>query len=231
MRIVGISRPSGCGAVVDRPISDSQDTAGGQARQCRRSGARSAGAADPMTPRPAPPPAPRRQTTRSYLDDKGLRGARLGVPRNLAGFHPEVDRQLDEAIAGLKDAGGVIVDHLQLPTAGKFDDAELDVLLYEFKAGLAAYLAARDPSSPPRTLADVIAFNERTRAGDAWFVIAVQRAQRKGPLGEPAYRAARAQCLRMARREGLDLLFQSTGWTVIFHRTSRLVTDMLTGAT
>jgi amidase len=143
------------------------------------------------------------------LDPKGLRGARLGVPRNLAGFNSIVDRALDEAVAALRHAGATVVDDLVLPTAQKFDDAELDVLLYEFKAGLAAYLAALGPTAPVKTLANVIAFNEAERSREMpWFGQDLfERAQKKGPLTEPAYGAARAKCLQMARTEGLDALF------------------------
>ena len=42
------------------------------------------------------------------------------------------------------------------------------MLLYEFKADLNAYLAALGPTAPVRTLAGLIAFNERNKdAGDA----------------------------------------------------------------
>jgi amidase len=167
------------------------------------------------------------------LDPKGLRGARLGVPRNLAGFSDVVDRALDEAVAALRHAGATVVDGLALPTAQKFDDAELDVLLYEFKAGLAAYLAALGPTAPVKTLADVIAFNEAERTREMpWFGQDLfERAQKKGPLTEAAYGAARAKCLQMARAEGLDALFAANKLDAAICPSNQpaWVTDLLNG--
>ena len=96
------------------------------------------------------------------------------------------------------------MDPADIPNAGDLDDAELEVLLYEFKADLNAYLAALGPAAPVRTLADVIAFNERERDrempyfGQELFV----QAEAKGPLTTPAYRKALATCRRLARGTG-----------------------------
>ena len=202
------------------PISQSQDTPGPMARTV----ADVAALLGPLAATDARDPATLAAHRSAdgdytrYLDPSGLARARLGVPRNLAGFQPDVDRAFDDAIRAMKDAGAVIVDQLALPTAQKFDDAELEVLLYEFKAGLNSYLAARGPSPATATsnaasgaitsLAGVMAFNQRERDREMpWFGQELfERAQKKGTLDEPAYRAARAKCLRMARRQGLDPL-------------------------
>ena len=170
---------------------------------------------------------------RHYLDDRGLRGARLGVPRNLAGFHPGVDRIFDEALTAMKDAGAVIVDQLELATAQKFDDAELEVLLYEFKSGLGAYLAALGPSAPVHTLADVIAFNQREHAREMpWFGQELfERAVKKGPLTEAAYVTARAKCLKMARTDGLNALLSKHALDAVVWPSNQpaWLTDLLNG--
>ena len=108
------------------------------------------------------------------------------------------------ASCGAKAA--ILVDPADIPTPATYDDAELEVLLYELKADLNAYLATLGPTAPVRTLADVIAFNERERArempyfGQELFV----QAEAKGPLTAPAYRKALAICRRLARTAGLD---------------------------
>jgi len=82
----------------------------------------------------------------------------------------------------------------------------LDVLLFELKADLNAYLATLGPSAPVRTLADVIAFNEREREREMPYFAQelFVRAEAKGPLTTPAYRKALATCGRLARTEGID---------------------------
>lgn len=193
------------------PIAHSQDTPGPMARSV----ADAALLLGPLTgvdPRDAATQSSAGKGQRDYtrfLRPGALAKARIGVARDLAHFHAAVDSALDAAVAALKSAGAQVIDELALPTAGQFDDAEMDVLLYEFKADLAAYLATRGPSAPARTLADVIAFNERERARELpWFEQELfHRAEAKGSLAEPAYRAARERCLQLSRTEGLDPLF------------------------
>ena len=89
------------------------------------------------------------------------------------------------------------------------------MLLYELKADLNAYLAALGPTAPVRTLADVIAFNERERErempyfGQELFV----QAEAKGTSTTPAYRKALDTCGRLARRRGSTRSWPSTGST------------------
>jgi amidase len=142
----------------------------------------------------------------SVLRVDGLRGARIGVARNLAGFDPRVDALFEEALRALRDAGAVIVDPANLANAGKFGEAEGEVLYYEFKAGLEAYFASLGAAAPARTLDDLIAANRRDAARILPFFgqEQLERAATKGPLTDPAYRAARESSFRMAAVEGID---------------------------
>jgi amidase len=83
------------------------------------------------------------------------------------------------------------------------------VLLYEFKAGLDAYLAEGANGAPVRTLADVIAFNEKHREREMPFFLqdTMEKAQKKGPLGDGAYRKALKKCRELSRARGLDAVF------------------------
>jgi len=100
----------------------------------------------------------------------------------------------------------VIVDPADIPTLGRFDDSELEVLLYELKADLAQYFDWLGPSAPMRSLADVIAFNrahaesELPYFGQELF----EQAETKGPLTDPEYLEALARNRRLAGPEGID---------------------------
>ena len=190
------------------PISASQDTAGPMARTVTDA-AVLLGALTGVDPRD---PATRASTGKSRtdysrgLDAGGLKGIRVGVARNLAGFSAQVDAVLERAVTALREAGAVVVDKTDLLTAGKFDDAETIVLDYEFKAGLNAYLATLGISARVKTLAELIAWNEREKTREmAWFGQEVFiRAQQRGPLSDKKYIDARAKCIRLARAEGID---------------------------
>lgn len=190
------------------PISASQDTAGPMARTVADAATLLAALAgvDPRDGATAASAGRVAGDYTSFLDAAGLRGKRIGVARNLAGFNPDVDALLDAAVATMKAAGASIVDPADLAGAHQFDDAEMEVLLYEFKAGLNAYLATLGSDTPVKSLADVIAFNERERNREMpWFgQETFLRAEKKGPLTDPAYRRARATCVRMSRALGID---------------------------
>jgi amidase len=91
------------------------------------------------------------------------------------------------------------------------DDAALSVLLYEFKADLNAYLAGLDVPSGPRTLADLIAFNERHAHREMPFFgqELFSMAEAKGPLTESAYLAALERNRRLSREEGIDAVLNT----------------------
>jgi amidase len=205
------------------PIAHSQDTAGPMARTVRDAavllGALASGGADPRDPATAGAARAAAADFTRGLDAGALRGARIGVPRQYFGFHEGVNRVMDEALAALRDAGAVLVDPAPVPTAAGLGASEFTVLLYEFKADLNGYLAARlgapgvAPAAPnglgeptPRTLAELIAFNERHRDREMPFFgqELFERAQRKGPLTTPEYVRALAANRRMAGPEGID---------------------------
>jgi amidase len=190
------------------PIAHSQDTAGPMARTVRDAAIllnvlSGIDPRDPATTSRGRPPA----DDRTPLDANGLRGARLGVARaTFFGYSDVADGIVNAAIERMKALGAVIVDPADIPHAGTYDESELDVLLYELKADLDTYLAARGPSARVHSLADVIAFNEANRAREMPFFgqELLLQAQKKGPLTDKAYRDALAKNLRLSRVEGID---------------------------
>jgi amidase len=202
------------------PISETQDTAGPMARSVADAAAllEALAGVDPRDPatagakgRASGPGSPAGSSYSKSLDPHGLRRARIGVARNMAGFHPDTDRLFDEAVAEMRRGGAEVVDPADVPNVKELGDPEFDVLLFEFKAGLEAYFASLGPKAPARTLADAIAFNERNRDrempyfGQEVFL----KAQEKGPLTTPAYRKSHETCRRLSRAEGLDAVLDA----------------------
>jgi amidase len=142
-----------------------------------------------------------------FLDPDGLKGARIGVVRRrLFGNDADVDRLAETAIADMRAHGAIIVDPTDIPTLGTFDDAELDVLLYEFKADINKYLAWLGPASPMHSLTEIIAFDDTHPAeqvatfGQDLFLLS----DTKGPLTTPEYRRARVDAWGYAGTYGID---------------------------
>jgi amidase len=189
------------------PISHTQDTPGPMACTVADAAALlgALAGADPLDPATQAAPAAAPDYLKS-LDPTALTGARLGLVRgSYTGLDP-VNALIDRAVDRLKQLGATVVDPVDLPDTKKYGDAELDVLLYELKAGLNQYLPEFAPGAPVQTLADVIAFNERERMRELQLFSQdlFVKAQAKGGLDEAAYKDALALCRRLARDEGID---------------------------
>ncbi len=137
-----------------------------------------------------------------------LKGARLGLLRGPFGFRPKMEPVLADLVTALRAAGAEVVDLGEFPALRDAGDPETEVLRYEFKAGVNAYLATLGPDAPVKTLADLIAFNDahRDRELPLFGQETFSKSQAKGPLTEQAYLDARAACLRLARTEGIEAL-------------------------
>jgi amidase len=191
------------------PIAHSQDTAGPMARTVEDAATLLSvlAGSDPRDPATANPGRPASTSFGSSLDTDGLRGARIGVARTkLFGYSDVTDRIANAAIERIKAAGAIVVDPADIPNVGTYDDNELEVLLYEFKTDLNAYLGALGPGAKVHSLEEVIAFNEAHREREMPFFgqELMLRAQKKGRLTDKAYKEALAKDLKLSRKEGID---------------------------
>ncbi|CAN7624588.1 amidase [Duganella sp. LjRoot269] len=188
------------------PIAHSQDTAGPMARSVADAALMLAAmtGVDPRDP-VTQEGAGKAGDYRAALRTGALQGKRIGVARNFFGSNDELDAVIEKALQELKAQGAVLVD-TEVPNTSKYGDSETEVLLYEFKADLAAYLKEYAPDAPVASMADVIAFNQRNHQKELPFFGQeyLERSEAKGDLDTPAYREALANNHRYARAEGLD---------------------------
>jgi len=192
------------------PISASQDTAGPMARTVRDVAILLGAMAgvDPQDPATAASQGKAAPDYTRFLDPNGLRGSRLGIARKFFENNAPMDAFLNGCIDALKKAGAEVIDPADLATHGQLDAPEQQVLLYEFKDGINRYLTRLPSGSPARTLQELIAFNEKNRDREMPFFgqELFMQAQAKGPLTDPAYLKARADCVRLSRQDGVDAL-------------------------
>jgi len=184
------------------PIAASQDTAGPMTRTVRDAALllNILADEDPADPRTAESRGKRVDYTKALSED-GLRGARVGVARKTFAKHPEVVANIEAAIAVLKERGAIIVDPVDVSDRG-FEKEE-DLLLFEFKAGMAAYLASLGDATKLRSVADLVAWNEANKDrelplfGQELF----ERAVKVGPLSSDEYKQLKADLQRRARSQ------------------------------
>jgi amidase len=217
------------------PISHSQDTPGPMARSVKDAAILLVAIAG-VDPEDNATAASRGKALSDYtraLDPNGLKGARLGIVRKYFGFSESVDDLMNNVIDEMKRAGATVVDPVDLPTFGKFDDTELLVLEYELKANLNNYLARLGPGAPVHTLKDVIDFNnahheqELKYFGQDIFL----KAQEKGPLTETEYVDALAKNHQLSRAEGIDAVMERLQLDALVAPTGSpaWVTDLVNG--
>ena len=217
------------------PISHSQDTAGPLTRTVRDAAIllNVLAARDPLDPATRPLRRPKDYT--ADLDKDGLRGARIGVPSDpddplndvYFGKLPKPAKAvMKKALTVLADCGAILV-RANIPTAGWIGGPGTSmnvlnsnplsrhkgtlatpsvVLLYELKLDLNLYLRDWAVGTRIRTMADIIAFNQRNakkalRFGQDIFLASEAT---RGDLSELEYRSARAMDLLSAKQRGLD---------------------------
>ncbi len=190
------------------PIAHSQDTAGPMARSVADAAAlltamagadaRDAATLDPLM---------KALDYSQFLDINGLAGARIGVVRgNFGGRNDLVSAVVEEALKVLAAKGAILVDPVEVPNTAKYAQTEYEVLIYELKADIAAYLAEFAPGASIKSLKDIIDFNEKNRSSELPFFGQEHflRAEGKGGLDSKEYLDALANNLLYSRAEGID---------------------------
>jgi amidase len=145
----------------------------------------------------------------AFVRPGAMRGARIGIDvewrtGDFGPNDPGISVVFDAALAAMEHLGATLVE-VDTGDPLKYFDDELTVLLYEIKADMAKYLAPLR-NTRMRTLADLIAFNKAHCAeemkyfGQEWF----EMAELTTDLRDPVYLAARANCVKKTRAEGID---------------------------
>lgn len=193
------------------PISHSQDSAGPMTRTVRDAAVLlGAGCGvDPGDGATAASAGKFHADYTRFLDAGGLKGARLGIVRNLPGFDDRVLARFAEAIAALKAGGAEIVDPANLPnldTGSVFQEAPMVVLNYEFKANINRYFASLGANARVKSLADLIAFNEAHRDRELTYFDQerLRISEATAGLDAPEYRQAVAAIQKATRADGID---------------------------
>ncbi|WML57504.1 amidase family protein [Neobacillus sp. PS2-9] len=152
-----------------------------------------------------------------FLLKEGLKGKRIGIA--LDGFMELLSKEkqaiVASAVEALKASGADIVDNIEIPSAkAKW---KYDVLTYEFKPDLNAYLNQLHPSVGIRSLADLIEFNQKDEEKMLKFgqAVLLESEGTSGTLTEAAYFEALEFDLYHSTKQGIDYALEKYELDVI----------------
>jgi amidase/aspartyl-tRNA(Asn)/glutamyl-tRNA(Gln) amidotransferase subunit A len=157
----------------------------------------------------------------SHLKIDGLKGKRIGIARNLMGYHKGLDSVFNRAVKDLKKHGAIIVDDVNFEKKEQWGDAEFEVLLHEFKNELNKYLS-QTADGIPKSLREMIEFNKKNADvemkyfGQEIFLMA----QAKGSITDKIYLEALAKAKRLTQEDGIDALLKKHNLDLIIAPTT-----------
>jgi amidase len=189
------------------PISHSQDTAGPMTRSVADA-AIILGVLAGADPRDGATTVLAGRSMPDYvasLRTDGARGKRIGVVRSFKFIPRSAVAVFDAAVEELRRLDAIVIDPVDIGPVGKLDEPDLELMLYELKADMAAYLATR-PGIPFKTLEDLVRFNREHAAEELRYFgqDLFEQASKKGGLDSPGYLEVAAICRRLSRDEGID---------------------------
>lgn len=155
----------------------------------------------------------------THLKVDGLSGARIGIDYSyLNDKEPEERAIIEEAMAEMEAQGAIIVE-VAIPQ----QEFESDVMWYEFKRGVNAYLSTVPEDVPVKSLADVIEFNKqdpdmRMKFGQA---ILEKAESLSDDPADPVYLEHREIDLRMSTTEGIDQVMAEYGLDALLFQNNR----------
>lgn len=157
----------------------------------------------------------------AHLKLDGVKGKRIGIARNLMGYHKGVDKVFEQAVIDLKRQGAVIIDETNFENTQQWGEAEFEVLLYEFKDELNKYLA-KTADGIPKSLNEMIAYNNKNSElemkyfGQEIFLMA----QAKGSINDKNYLESLAKAKMLTQEQGIDALLKKHDLDVIIAPTT-----------
>ncbi|MBO0960650.1 amidase [Neobacillus sp. MM2021_6] len=146
----------------------------------------------------------------------GLKGKKIGIAFD--GFMELLSKEKQKVVAAgleLLKSGAEMIEDIVFPSAKA--EWKYDVLTYEFKPDLNAYLNDLHPSIPVRTLADLIEFNKNDEEKMLKYgqAVLLESEKTSGSLTEAAYIDALEFDLYHSTKKGIDFALEKYGLDVI----------------
>ncbi|PFP24509.1 amidase [Bacillus sp. AFS073361] len=200
------------------PIAHSQDTAGPMARTVEDAAIllTALSGSDKKDPITTTNPFAQKDFS-NHLLTHGLSGKRIGIA--LEGFiellSEEKQKVILAAVDKLKTTGAIVIDNIEIPSAKAA--WKYDVLTYEFKPDLNAYLNSLHPLIPIRNITDLIDFNKNNEEKMLEYgqAVLIESEETSGSLTEAAYVNALEFDLYHSKNQGIDFALETSNLEVI----------------
>ncbi|MEL7518817.1 MAG: amidase [Pseudomonadota bacterium] len=190
------------------PISSTQDTAGPMTRTVYDAALLLSALAGEDPTDSATVGVPRVADYTEGLDTFSLKGVRIGVMVNQLGNREDVRAVFGKARADLEAAGAVLVEIEHDINTDMFRDS-FTVLKFELREEMGNYLRSIPEISgvkTPRSLADLIAFNEANAARELRWFGQETFIEAEAETDREKYEKARENAVRIAGKETLDAI-------------------------
>jgi amidase len=144
-----------------------------------------------------------------HLLANGLQGKKIGIARSTYFDYldePKLDI-MNAAAKKLSDLGAEVIDSVEIPSTDA--DWDINVLLYEFKSGINAYLKTVHPSVGVRTLRDIIRTNNEL-GGPAlkYGQKVMEESEETTGLLSPAYLKSLEKDQYLSKTSGIDAVMK-----------------------
>ena len=213
------------------PISSTQDTPGPMARSVMDAAMLLTAIAGADPEDAVTTTVPNRPVYYSAgLADASLAGVRIGVMRGQVGDRQDLKDAFDAALADMERAGAILVDIEFEPNTEMYRDS-FQVLMFELREEMGKYLSSLPEEDMPRSLADLIAFNEANAESEMRWFGQDLFIQAEGTTDREAYEKARANAVRIAGAETIDALLaeNDVSFLVAPTRGPAWVSDLVNG--
>jgi len=152
-----------------------------------------------------------------FLDENGLKGARIGVLRELSEFEvdPEISVLFDESLKDMNSLGAEIVDPIVVP---RFAELRQNQWCSTFKQDLETFLTEYVQDSSLQTIEDIIAVGSDSEFAASRLISSAEFQGRWGELEIPCADAY-TDSLRIAFRSAIEMMMDSLQLDAIVYPT------------
>lgn len=156
-----------------------------------------------------------------YLDAEGLKGARIGIVRDVFGTDTEINTVMTNAIQELKQGGATLIDNIAIPNFTQINSFG-SLSAWEFKFQFNDYLTTLGDNRPYGTLSDII----NTGLFDPSIAKQLKDRNNIGSLEDETYKDIVLFRTRLAQQAVLKMMADNNLDALIFPTSAKQIVEI-----